>query len=196
MFTWSSLFSTFPQFSSNNRRYLLFPGSPAPSPLPRLTESASPLSQTHPGIKRMSFYIQVQYSTKGDVENHFPIWRVLSQSKRRPSVLLSPRFKECILTNPNFRYEEIFLTVWTLIYHLSQRINIQEHKRHFIFSIWILINQKCSCRIVQQFTWLSLNRIWDLAESSSKESFRIFWFRQKLFREEVHRQAGLRSPPQ
>ena len=159
MFTWSSLFSTFPQFSSNNRRYLLFPGSPAPSPLPRLTESASPRSQTHPGIKRMSFYIQVQYSTKGDVENHFPIWRVLSQSKRRPSVLLSPRFKECIFTNPNFRYEEIFLTVWTLIYHLSQRINIQEHKRHFIFSIWILINQKCTCRIVQQFTWLSVNRM-------------------------------------
>ena len=101
--------------------------------------------------RKNELYIQVEYCIKGDVLN-CPIWRVSSQSKRRPSVLLSARLKECILTSLNFRYEEIFLTVWTLLLSdlssLSTKYTRTQEYRHFIFSIWILINQKCTIYMI------------------------------------------------
>ena len=99
--------------------------------------------------ERMNFIFRLNIAS--DVLN-CPIWRVSSQSKRRPSVLLSARLKECILTSLNFRYEEIFLTVWTLLLSdlssLSTKYTRTQEYRHFIFSIWILINQKCTIYMI------------------------------------------------
>ena len=132
-----------------------------------------------------------------------PIWRVLSQSKGRPSVLLPPRFKECILTKLNFRYEEIFLTVWTQplldLSCLSNKYTRTREYQHFIFLIWILINQ--TCRIVQHFTWLGVNRMvgnfgsgWILERGIEYFGGKVF--HQKMFKGEGLLQAGLHSPPQ
>ena len=117
--------------------------------LPHLPVKPTQVKEWHAApstaARKNELYIQVEYCIKGFL-------RVSSQSKRQPSVLLSARLKECILTSLNSRYEEIFLTVWTLLLSdlssLSTKYTRTQEYRHFIFSIWILLNQKCTIYMI------------------------------------------------
>ena len=84
-----------------------------PSPhLPHI-ENASQLSRAHLGEKNAS---QKLWHSNKNKNSDFPLWL----KGQAPSMLLLP-FKDSALTKLYSRYEEIFLTVWTLCNLISDK---------------------------------------------------------------------------